>query len=60
MWKYGRKHRSFLYAEAFRFFNKLLKIILLESSKREKLRMYALGIIDFMRYRHALQQPPYS
>lgn len=58
MWKYGRKHRSFLYAEMARFLNKLLKIILLESGKREKLRMYARGIADFLYSRRALEEPP--
>jgi rhamnosyltransferase len=57
MWKYGRKHRSFLYAEAFRFLHKFLKIIILESGKKEKLRMCGRGIADFLRSRRKLEEP---
>lgn len=47
--KYGKKYKSFLYAEIFRFISKLFKILILESNKKEKLKMYFKGIYDFMK-----------
>lgn len=44
--KYGVTYNSFLFAESFRFASKLFKIIMLESNKAEKIRMYFKGIID--------------
>jgi rhamnosyltransferase len=47
--KYGKKYKSFLYSETFRSIGKLFKIIVLESQKRQKLRMYFRGIRDLVR-----------
>jgi rhamnosyltransferase len=49
IFKYGRKYRSFLFAESLRCVGKFFKIILLESHKKEKIRMYGKGIRDFIR-----------
>ncbi len=49
LFKYGRKYRSFLYAESFRFISKLFKIIIIESDKGKKLNMYFKGVTDFLR-----------
>lgn len=47
--KYGKKYRSFFYAESCRSIGKLIKIVLLESDKREKLTMLFRGIRDVLR-----------
>ncbi len=47
--KYGMKYRSFFYSEICRSIGKLFKIIVLESDKRKKLKMYFKGIKDVIR-----------
>ena len=49
MSRYGKKYRSFFYSESCRLIGKLFKIIILESDKREKLKMYFKGLRDFTR-----------
>jgi rhamnosyltransferase len=48
--RYGKSHRSFLYEDVGRFLGKLLKVVLFESSKREKIQMVFRGIRDFVKY----------
>lgn len=47
--KYGKKQRSFLYSEGCRVIAKLLKILLFESGKKAKIKMYFKGIRDFIK-----------
>lgn len=49
IFEYGKKYRSFLYFEIFRLIRRPVKTLLLESQKKEKLRMYFRGIRDFIR-----------
>jgi rhamnosyltransferase len=48
--RYGKSHRSFFYEEIGRFLGKLLKVVLFESSKPEKIKMVFRGIEDFVKY----------
>jgi rhamnosyltransferase len=45
---YGKKYKSFLYSESCRFICKFFKILILESNKKEKIKMYRNGIKDFI------------
>lgn len=47
---YGKRYRSFFYSESCRFICKFLKILILESNKKEKIKMYKDGIRDFILY----------
>jgi len=49
LYKYGRKYKSVLYGEMYRFISKLPKILFLESCKAEKIKMYFKGIVHFIR-----------
>lgn len=46
---YGKKHRSVLYSESCRIACKFLKVLLIESNRQEKMRMFFRGIADFLR-----------
>lgn len=48
LFEYGKNYRSFLYSESLRLVCKFLKILLLESNKKEKIRMYFHGVKDFV------------
>ncbi len=49
VFKYGKKFKSVLYSEIYRFISKLPKILILETGKAEKTKMYFKGIIDFFK-----------
>lgn len=51
--EHGRYFRSFCYTESIRFAGKLLKILVAESEKMQKMRMVSCGIRDFLAYRRA-------
>jgi len=54
--KYGLKYRSYLYSEIFRLIRRPVKIVLLESEKTAKIKMYFRGIADFLKERRSLEQ----
>lgn len=49
IFRYGQKYRSFMLAESLRCISKFVKIIILESDKKEKIRLYGKGIRDFVK-----------
>lgn len=46
---YGKKYRSILFCESCRMLLKLFKILLLESNRKTKIKMYFKGIRDFFK-----------
>lgn len=44
---YGKKYKSFLFEEIFRFIGKAFKILLLESDKAAKIKLLLKGIVDY-------------